>query len=90
MVALTWRELGGLEQGARVRLVRAWHVCPERVFGAGTTGTVVTNNLNELASELYILPDDLRLCIVLGQWNGCLCLSPDVDEWDILSPVARA
>ena len=65
-------------------------MCPERIFPAGTTGRVAVNNLNELAGDLYILPDNPQERIVLGQWEGCIYLCPPADEWEAPAPIGLA
>jgi hypothetical protein len=88
--SLTWREAARLGPGVRVRFSEPFEVCPERVFPAGTTGTVAVNNLDELSADLYVLPDDPRQRIVLGQWDGCIYLAPPTDGWDQPAPVGLA
>ena len=98
---LTWFDLSKVASGTRVRFVEGWDIFPDCFVPAGTLGTVIENNLNEITSAMEVLPDDLDIRRALAEWDGQIELSPftgggvaHTDEqgndlaWQELSPVA--
>jgi len=97
---LTWFNLSKVENGARVEFVVDWDIFPDCLVPTGTIATIVENNLNEITSEMLVLPDNVRVQRALEHWDGQIILSPfeggtsQVDEngndltWQELSPLA--
>lgn len=100
MKQLTWFECSAmLKDGDRVRFVTEWDMFPHCQIPEGTVATVVENDLNELNSLLWVLPDDRNVRRALKEWDGEIGLGSNLDagaddpktdrEWQSLSPLAK-
>jgi hypothetical protein len=91
----TWMDLAKLEGGGlRVVFIEDFDIYPDALVPAGTQGTIVQNNLNEIEPNLWVRPDDTALQASLADWDGCICLvasgdpgNPDDPGWLELSPL---
>lgn len=97
-MSLSWHDLSALDHGARVVFVEPLDRFPHPSIPAGTTATVVNNELNEISCVMGIEPDDADLRATLKAWDGYIMLTgddfdwsddtPEHDPWKTNSPVA--
>lgn len=98
-MTLTWLEASKLNVGDRVVFVTSHDIFAEDVIvPEGMTATVTEQGLNDLATALYVTPDDEAIRTKLAAWDGMIQLVPGLDreyanrehEWQALSPIGRA
>jgi hypothetical protein len=86
---LTWTELAALPADTRVEFPEGHDIYPHCIVPAGTTGTIVSNDLNEIFAMLSVRVENFDVQQALKEWNGNVEFAPKNDGvWDQPSPLA--